>query len=119
MVLALYEGEWYRAHVMDANPEGIIVLYIDHGKMSIVTQRELVPAAEHLKFDVYTRDFVIDSKFKALTWPTYILKLILKFSDMPEELDEKQKEIIASEVITITNIHRVNGVEFHCNIFGF
>jgi hypothetical protein len=38
---------------------------------------------------------------------------------MPEELDEKQQEILLSAAITITAVKKDGDNLFHCQIFGF
>lgn len=47
-----------------------------------------------------------------------MIKFLICSTDMPEELNEKQLEIVMSGSFSITNIAQ-KGNKWHCNIFGF
>lgn len=43
----------------------------------------------------------------------------IQLTDMPEELSDKQIEILHSETITITKVQKDDDNFYHCQIFGF
>jgi hypothetical protein len=63
LVLAKFEGEWFRAVAIDPTENGIIVQYLEYGNLSLVKKEEIIPCSPHLRFDICARDFVIESKF--------------------------------------------------------
>jgi Tudor domain len=61
-VFGLFEGEWYRARVMDPHPKGTIVQYIDYGNLATLEPTEMLPVPHDMKFDLCARDFIVESK---------------------------------------------------------
>lgn len=59
----MFEDKWYRARVLDPTPEGIIVQYIEFGNVEMLQPNDMLPASNVLKFDVFAREFIIDSEF--------------------------------------------------------
>ena len=68
MVIAEFEGEWYRAHVLgpDSDTKGFIVKYIEYGNIEVKEHSLIIPATEELKFEITTRDFIIESKLLSI-----------------------------------------------------
>ncbi|KAG5677590.1 hypothetical protein PVAND_007339 [Polypedilum vanderplanki] len=99
IVIGKYKEKWYRACVIDPEEYGIIVQFIDCGILHVLKTNEVLPITEDLLFEVCARDFVVDN--------------------IPDELDEKQQEILNSREMMITNIYKDKRGIFHCNIFGF
>jgi hypothetical protein len=104
IVLGHYNGSWYRAIVLDSDPKGVIVLFIDYGNMEILLTDEILPISneyfiDKLSFEVCSRQFIVDN--------------------VPAELDEKQQEILDSKSMMITNIRVDENGLTHCEIFGF
>jgi hypothetical protein len=62
VVLAMFENEWYRAHVLDAHPAGVILQFIDYGNVDIVKTDKMMQNPLDLKFDICVRDFNVDSE---------------------------------------------------------
>jgi len=67
IVLGHYNGFWYRAIVLDSDPKGIIVLFIDYGNMALLLMDEILPISNEyyinkLSFEVCSRQFIVDSK---------------------------------------------------------
>lgn len=63
IVLALFEGGWYRALVDDTEDNGIIVQYLEFGNLQIVSSEEVMPLPDHLKHKICARTFYVDSKY--------------------------------------------------------
>lgn len=62
MVFALFEGDWFRARVMEPHTQGTVLQYIDYGNVATVDTKEMLPMPFNMKFDICARDFVVDSK---------------------------------------------------------
>lgn len=119
VVLAPFEEEWYRAVVLSPDERGSIVQYLDYGNMEVLKPGDIQPAPlDKFIYEIRTRDFIVDSEFPFNVQFHHSLLYIL-FSDMPQQMNTKQSEIIASGTVIITNIHKDEDQKFHCNIFGF
>ncbi|XP_070497417.1 tudor domain-containing protein 1-like [Chironomus tepperi] len=104
IVLGQYNGSWYRAIVLDSDPKGVIVFFIDYGNMELLLTDEILPISNEyfinkLSFEVCSRQFIVDN--------------------VQEELDAKQQEILESRSMMITNIRVDDKGLTHCEIFGF
>lgn len=64
MVFGQFEGEWYRARVIDAHSKLTIVQFIDYGNLSDLRQDEMIPMPWEMKFDIVARDYIVDSKMQ-------------------------------------------------------
>lgn len=60
--MGLFDSEWYRAQVVDADDAGFIVRYIEFGNMEILQANDIMPLPHQFKFDVFALDFSVDSK---------------------------------------------------------